>query len=143
MLIQRVTIAALGLMALFATMTVAADGVKHRVVYHVSDEDKIEFTLRNIANHIKGVGGQENAQIVMVVIGTGMHGFSNEKSTDFTKEMVAKLQKQGVEFDACGNTMNKLKYTLADLLPGFVERPEGGVVRVASLQMDGFTYIRP
>lgn len=132
----------MALLTLFATFIVNAEGAKHRVIYHVSDEDRVEFTLRNIANHISGVGA-ENAQIVMVVIGPGMHGFSNEKATAFTKEMIVKLQQQGVEFDACGNTMKKLKYNLADLLPGFVERPEGGVVRVAALQMEGFAYIRP
>ena len=141
--IQRVTPIIALLFGVLWAFGASAEGAKHRVVYHVSDEDKIEFTLRNINNHIQGVGGPENAEIVMVVIGPGMHGFTNAKASDFTKEMIPKLQKLGVEFDACGNTMKKLKYGLADLIPGFIERPEGGVVRVASLQMEGFTYIRP
>lgn len=143
MLFQRVTTFFAALIVLFAPFATSADVEKHRVVYHVSDEAQVEFTLRNIANHISGVGGPENAEIVMVVIGPGMHGFSNSKATAFTKEMIPKLMELGVEFDACGNTMKKLKYELADLLPGFVERPEGGVVRVAALQMKGFSYLRP
>ncbi len=143
MLFQRVTTFFAAAIVLFASFATSADNEKHRVVYHVSEEAQVEFTLRNIANHINGVGGPENAEIVMVVIGPGMHGFSNAKASAFTKDMIPKLLKLGVEFDACGNTMKKLNYKLADLLPGFIERPEGGVVRVAALQMKGFSYLRP
>ena len=50
---------------------------------------------------------------------------------------------QGVELGACGNTLDGTKLTVADLLPGFVRIDEGGVVRLATLQAEGFAYIRP
>ena len=48
-----------------------------------------------------------------------------------------------VEFDACGNTMNAMSFELSDLLPDFVRRDEGGVVRLAELQSQGYMYLRP
>jgi uncharacterized protein len=33
--------------------------------------------------------------------------------------------------------------TLGDLLPGFVKADEGGVVRLAELQAEGYVYLRP
>jgi intracellular sulfur oxidation DsrE/DsrF family protein len=44
---------------------------------------------------------------------------------------------------ACGNTMTAQKLEVADLLPGFVRADEGGVVRIAKLQTEGYVYIRP
>jgi intracellular sulfur oxidation DsrE/DsrF family protein len=35
------------------------------------------------------------------------------------------------------------KVTLKDLLPGFVSLEQGGVVRIAELQSQGYVYLRP
>ena len=39
--------------------------------------------------------------------------------------------------------MKAQKIELADLLPGFVRVDEGGVVRLAKLQAEGYAYLRP
>ena len=57
-------------------------------------------------------------------------------------ERLATLVKSGVEPGACGNTMKGQKVTLKDLLPGFVSLEQGGVVRIAELQDQGYAYIR-
>jgi intracellular sulfur oxidation DsrE/DsrF family protein len=51
--------------------------------------------------------------------------------------------KDGLEFNACGNTMRAQNVTLKDLLPGFINAERGGVVRIAELQAQGYTYLRP
>ena len=56
---------------------------------------------------------------------------------------MAALLQSGVGFHACGNTLKGMKMTVADLLSGFAEVPEGGVVRLAALQADGWIYLRP
>ena len=43
----------------------------------------------------------------------------------------------------CGNTLKGFNLTLDELLPGFVEVPEGGVTKIAELQSKGYVYIRP
>lgn len=125
----------------FAGVLFAAE--KQRVVYHVTDVDKIDFTLRNLANHIEGVGGPENVELHLVVIGPAMQGFTQAKVDSKVKESLPTLTAKGVQLEACGNTLSKMNLKLGDLVPGFVELPQGGVVRLAELQMQGFVYIRP
>ncbi len=132
--------------ALFATLLYVPAlfaGDKINVVYHVSEAEKVPFVLGNMQNHIDGVGGPENVHIVLVVHGPAINAFSDIEATDKVRTGVAKLKEEGVELDMCGNTMKGFKMTLEDLLPGFVEVPEGGVTRIAELQHEGYVYIRP
>jgi intracellular sulfur oxidation DsrE/DsrF family protein len=39
--------------------------------------------------------------------------------------------------------MRATNVTLRDLLPGFIVADKGGVVRIAQLQSQGYTYLRP
>lgn len=114
-----------------------------KVVYHVSDADKVEFVLSNIRNHIKGVGGPENVEIILVAHGPALKQFHDIEATDKVRETVSTLQHEGVEFDACGNTMRAQGVDLDGLLPGMVKVDQGGVVRIAELQSQGYIYIRP
>ena len=131
------------MLALAALAATAQAGDKLKVVYHVSEADKVPFMLRNIKNHIKGVGGPDNVEIVVVAHGPGLKPFHAGDAAEKVSSMVGELQLEGVSFNACGNTMNALKYELNDLLPDFVRRDEGGVVRIAELQSKGYLYIRP
>ena len=119
----------------------AADKLK--VVYHVSEAEKVPFALNNIRNHIKGVGGAENVEIILVAHGPGLKPFHADDPTGKVASLVDELQTDGVEFNACGNTMNALQFQLSDLLPDFVRRDAGGVLRLAELQSKGYLYIRP
>ena len=121
----------------------AAAGEPLKVVYHVTEAEKVPFVLENIKNHIKGVGGAENVDIVLVAHGPGLKPFHRGKARKKVSGLVSELQLEGVEFDACGNTMNILNFKTSDLLPNLVRRDEGGVVRVAELQSKGYVYLRP
>lgn len=121
----------------------AAAGEPVKVVYHVSELDKVGFTLGNIRNHIKGVGGPRNVEIVLVAHGPALKAFHGTSADPKITERVTELQDQGVDFQACGNTMRAQSVGLADLLPGMTKIDEGGVVRIAQLQSQGYVYIRP
>jgi hypothetical protein len=43
----------------------AKPGEKLKVVYHLSDADKVSFVLGNIQNHLDGVGGPEHVTIAL------------------------------------------------------------------------------
>lgn len=116
---------------------------KLKVVYHVTEYERVPFVLGNIENHIKGVGGPENVEIILVAHGTAVKAFEKNSADKSLLERYGALQKSGIEFDACGNTLNKEKLTLQDLPSGFVRVDQGGVVRVAELQHAGYIYIRP
>lgn len=123
--------------------TDASAGTKLKVVYHLSDAEKVQFVLGNIQNHIDGVGGPENVTIALVIHGPALKAFHSAQANPDVSKRVGDFSKGGVEFAACGNTMKAQNVTLNELLPGFVNAENGGVVRLAELQSQGYLYLRP
>jgi uncharacterized protein len=114
-----------------------------KVAYHLSDLDKVDFVLGNIANHYKGMGGPENVTIALVIHGPALKAFHKANaSTDVTKR-VSEFVKSGLAPNACIHSMKSQNVTLEDLLPGFTVADKGGVVRLAQLQAQGYAYLRP
>ncbi|MBK5929665.1 DsrE family protein [Halochromatium salexigens] len=133
----------LGLCLLLAAgSAVAADDILD-VVYHISDEDKVGFALNNIQNHIDGVGGPEKINIVLVAHGPAVRRFHDIEAVNRVRENVAKLQEQGVTFEACARTLELINFDRDELLEGFLIAEQGGVTRIADLQSQGYVYIRP
>lgn len=124
-----------------ATESPAHDKLK--VVYHLSDFDKVPFVVGNIQNHFDGVGGPDHVTIALVVHGPALRAFQSAQATPDLSQHVGRLSKAGLELAACRNTMRAQKIGLADLLPGFGAADEGGVVRIAELQLQGYLYLRP
>jgi uncharacterized protein len=120
----------------------AAAGVP-RVVYHLSDLDKVTFVLGNLRNHIDGMGGPDKVQLAVVIHGPPLRAFRADGGSDDVKDKVAGFIKEGVAFFACIHTMEGMKLTLAGLLTGFAVAEKGGVVKLAELQGQGWTYLRP
>jgi uncharacterized protein len=116
---------------------------KQKVVYHLSDAEKVPFVLSNIQNHIAGVGGPEYVQIVLVVHGPALKAFHKALADSKVQQTISNLKEEGVSLDACANTMKAQKVDENGLLPGFVKVDQGGVVRIAQLQGDGYVYLRP
>ncbi|MGI9302667.1 MAG: DsrE family protein [Gammaproteobacteria bacterium] len=129
--------------AITAITVASAGNDKLKVVYHVSDVDKVQFALNNIKNHIKGVGGPENVKLALVVHGPALKEFHDIQVTDRVRKLATELQGEGVELNACGNTMRAQAVEIDELIPGFVRVDQGGVVRIAELQAQGYLYIRP
>lgn len=116
---------------------------KTKVAYHLSDLDKVNFVLGNIQNHYDGVGGPDKVTIALVVHGPALKAFHAISAPTDVSERLRQFSKAGLKLNACGNTMKAQKITLKDLLPGFVEASEGGVVKLAELQAQGYVYLRP
>jgi intracellular sulfur oxidation DsrE/DsrF family protein len=124
-----------------ATEAPAANRLK--VVYHLSDLDKVSFVVGNIRNHLEGVGGPDNVTIALVVHGQALRAFHASAANPDLSKHVGQFAKAGLELAACGNTMTSQKVGVADLLPGFIAADKGGVVRIAELQSQGYLYLRP
>jgi intracellular sulfur oxidation DsrE/DsrF family protein len=135
------TLAAAG--GLFVLSGAKAAPGKQKVVYHLSDLDKVSFVLGNIRNHYEGVGGPGNVTIALVVHGPALKAFQTAQANPDISKRIGDFNKDGLGLHACGNTMKAAKITLADLLPGFVNAEQGGVVRLAELQGEGYVYLRP
>ena len=122
---------------------IALAGDKPQVVYHVADEDKVSFALNNIQNHIAGVGGGKNIEIVLVSHGPAVKQFVDIDAVDRVRKAVTELQGQGVTFEACANTLAALGVEPDELLADFKIAEKGGVTRITELQGQGYAYIRP
>jgi len=132
-----------GLVAASKAKAAAAAPDKLKVVYHLADLDKVSFVLGNIKNHYEGVGGPEHVTIALVVHGPALKSFVAAGANPEQAKRVAEVSKAGLELNACGNTMKTQKVTLNDLMPGFIVAEQGGVVRIAELQAQGYLYLRP
>ena len=121
----------------------ASPAAKQRVAYHVSEVEKVEFVLSNIKNHIAGVGGPDNVEVVLVAHGPALKALHARDGRPQAIEALNGLLKQGVLFNACGNTLKAFKYELTDLPAGTIRVDQGGVVRLTELQQQGFAYLRP
>ena len=134
--------AALGVSSAKAATEATAPG-KLKVVYHLSDAEKVNFVLGNIQNHIDGVGGPGHVTIALVIHGPALKAFHAVQANPDVSKRVSEFSRDGVELAACGNTMKAQNVTLKELLPGFVSAEKGGVVRLAELQAQGYLYLRP
>jgi intracellular sulfur oxidation DsrE/DsrF family protein len=114
---------------------------RQKVAYHLSDADKVAFVLGNIRNHYDGTGG--NVDIVLVVHGPALAAFRTSGSSAAIAGRFSGLVKDGLSPLACANTMHGMDIALADLFDGFAGAEEGGVVRLARLQAEGYAYLRP
>ena len=114
-----------------------------KVVYHLSEPTRVNFVMGNIRNHIDGKGGPDKVRIVLVIHGPALDAFAATKANPDLKLQVKGRVADGVSFVACGNTVEALKLSPADMLEGFEIAREGGVTRIADLQAEGYLYIRP
>lgn len=145
MVVRRMLLKSLGIASIFTVLQNAetkpqASSIK--VAYHLCDLDRVEFVLGNIANHVNATKGWER-RIVLVVHGPALRAFVGRSIDDRVAERTAQLLQAGVGFEACKNTLKSAGLTLADLVSGFASAEQGGVVRLAELQSEGFAYIRP
>ena len=68
---------------------------KQKVVYHLSDAEKVPFVLSNIQNHIAGVGGPEYVEIVLVVHGPALKAFHQAVADPAVKQAIGNLKEEG------------------------------------------------
>jgi uncharacterized protein len=142
------TAATAGIGALFAAAGKTAQAApitpdKSKVVYHMSDFDKVDSVLGNIKNHYEGVGGPDKVTIVLVVHGSALKAFHTESASPSTVQRTSEFSKLGLELNACINSMRSQNVSLKDLVPGFIVADRGAVVRIAELQSQGYVYLRP
>lgn len=119
-----------------------------KVVYHLGAAeswfgDSFKSKLGNIRNHLTAVG-DANAQIAVVMHGDGVNLLLKAKGNSTLASAVDALRARGVRFLVCRNTLLDRRldvaslhgFTAADIVPS-------GVAEIASLQQQGYVYLRP
>jgi intracellular sulfur oxidation DsrE/DsrF family protein len=135
------TFAASALASLAARAAAAEETRAGRVVYHLASADKVAFALSNMKYH--RAGGPEGLQLAAVVHGSALGMFTARTGAESLQREFAARTQAGDVFYACANTLAAHQWTLADLLPGFELAREGGVVKLADMQAQGWIYLRP
>jgi intracellular sulfur oxidation DsrE/DsrF family protein len=114
-----------------------ADG-RIPVVFHVTSGDPAYWNqaLNNAANFQHAMGA-DKVFIEIVVNGPGIRMLQAESKVE---PRVTGALTNGVKFAACEQTMQTLKLTKADMIPGIGYVP-GGIVEVVERQRDGWSYV--
>ena len=131
---------------LFAAVLSIASAIvcaQDKVVYHVNDTASQALgALRNIGNHLDT---DPSAQIIVVTHAQGVD-FLMEGAKDRTDKpfigLVAGLRNRGVRFEVCEITLKNRSLKKEQFIQE-AEYTASGVVRLAKLQSQGYSYIKP
>lgn len=115
----------------------------HKLVVQVSQDNPARWHLvLNTSQNLLNFFGQQKIQIVVVAFGPGLKMLVANSPVAKT---IAAMNAEGVEFDACHNTMlamaKKIGH-LPKLVPSAVIVP-AGIVRIMQLESHGFDYVKP
>ncbi len=120
------------------------DPAEHKAVYmfNKADANYQHGILNSIQAMIKKYG--DNVEIAVVAIGPGLHVLAKKPKREIdplTYERVASFAKDyNVRWIACGNTMNTIHWSDADMRP-FAEYSEVGAAALMELQEEGFKLL--
>lgn len=110
-----------------------------KVMLQLTDGEKANAVMYNAIN-LQKFYGADNVKVVVIAYAGGVKPFLKEGSP--VAERVASLRQYGIDFVACGNTLDTLHKTEADLLPG-VAVATSGVVEIVERSLQGWVYIAP
>ena len=135
-------------LAITAIQPAFAEGVNHRVAFHVDQNDPkvMNLTLNNVANvasYYASVG--DTVEIEVVAYGPGLHMLRADTSPVADRIATMSLENDNLTFAACGNTHRKMEAQSGNTveLLDEAEMVPAGVVQLITLQEEGWAYIRP
>ncbi len=112
--------------------------MRHKVVFHVDEQDHWAHTMQNIANLTAYVQSEPKEQLQVVVL---VNGPAITKYLDSDGQSAVQ-QFPDVDFHACHNSMVAHQITDSQL-PESVEVVPVGVLDLIKLQEAGFAYVKP
>jgi len=125
-----------------------AEGVNHKVAFHVDENDPqlMNMALNNVANVASYYEEQGDTVVVEVVTyGPGLNMLIKGKSPVADRISTMSLEMGNLTFVACQNTLDVMTKKAGSEIPLLEEAKvvPSGVVRLISLQEEGYSYIRP
>ncbi|MCR8709434.1 DsrE family protein [Aliarcobacter butzleri] len=111
-----------------------------KVVYslYVGDLETVNHTIGSMYNILKEYPS-ESLKIVVVAYGKGLRVLKKDYDTN-TLNRVKSLMEYDVEFVACRNTMETMKWTEKDFIDG-ISYTQAGIVEVIEKQQEGYIGI--
>lgn len=105
----------------------------------VDDPRHVNNVLYNAIN-IQKFYGQDNVKVAVIAFGPGVRALL--KADSKVTERIASLKDYEVEFVACGNTLDTMGKSVADLLPG-IAVASYGIPEIMERQLKGWQVIAP
>ncbi|MFP4295774.1 MAG: DsrE family protein [Halothiobacillaceae bacterium] len=125
-------------------MRFPGDPPDHFVVYQLN---KADYDYQKaILNSLSAMFGkyEDGVKIAVVTFGPGVHLLAKNPKREVSKELQDRVinfaDTLGVEFVACGNTMNTVGYTAEDMFE-FARIEEVGASALMEYQEEGYAYI--
>jgi uncharacterized protein len=119
---------------------------KQKVVYHINfnDEKQLNAALGNVKNHINAIG-KDKIDVKVVMHGNGVDLLKTANTDLDMQQKVISLKKDGVAFEVCNNTLVNKKINYKNDLFDVSEKDlvPSGVAELATLQQQGYVYIKP
>lgn len=100
---------------------------------------KVNDVFYNLINTQKFYG-MDNVELVLVAYGAGVRALLQESAP--VPDRVQSLQSYGIRFIACGNTLDAMHKSEADLLEG-VDVVEAGLPEIVERSLRGWVIINP
>lgn len=124
-------------------MRFPGDPAEHKVVYQLnkSDSDYHDHVIFSVGEMIRRY--EDNVEVAVVAFGEGIHTLAKEPErsvSDEIRERISSLAEYGVDFVACGNTMEGLGWGEEDMVD-FARVVKVGAAELMELQEDGYAYI--
>ena len=147
--IFKVAMAAVAAAPLFGRKA-AAEGEKkpHKLTLHVDQNDPAVMRLalnnsRNYYDHYKERG--EEVAIEIVAYSQGLHMLRDDTSPVKEEIKATRAKVPQIVFGACNNTKRAMERTEGKPVPIIPEATivPAGVVRLAELQEQGYSYVKP
>ena len=150
--VRRKLLKGLGLLGgLFAISRVEAshtdthwdDETAHNIVYQCNkaDEEYLGAIMFSVGEMVRKY--EDDIRVVVTAFGPGVNLLLKEPKRpipELLQQRVTSLQQYGVEFHACGNTLEALKVTEENLIEGVIAVPVG-VDDLMQLQEKGYSYV--
>jgi intracellular sulfur oxidation DsrE/DsrF family protein len=110
-----------------------------KIVLQLTEAAKADGVLSNAVN-IQKFYGQDNVKVAIVAYGNGVRALLKGESK--VADRIKSLQSYEVDFVACGNTLETIKKSPADLIAGVSVAP-AGIPEIVERTLQGWTYIIP
>ncbi len=112
-----------------------------RVLFGLNTRDaaRVNNLLHNVVN-VQKAYGMDNTEIAVLAWGPGVRALLKGESP--VAERVESLRRYGVVFIACGNTLDALRKSDDDLLPG-VDSVQAGLPELIERRLDGWIDVIP
>ena len=108
------------------------------VTLNEKDEKRVNTVLSNVIN-IQKFYGPDNVQLALVAYGPGIWAILKDSPV---RARIESLQIYDIEFIACGNTLDAIHKTKADMIDG-VQWTQAGLVEIVERRLSGWVDLKP